>query len=98
MATLIGIERQPRSDIFPVNSIFIGVSLKLLSVQYVLHIQIVAILNTGIELPIAFWDITNTDLKSSELFCKKISASIFSIFKKREIISRTKFFRPSSFY
>jgi len=75
-ATLIGLETQPTTATFPPNSTFIGVSLKLLSVEYVLHTKIADILNNAIELPINFWDITNAELNDFELFSKKISASI----------------------
>ncbi len=50
--TLIGLETQPTSATFPPNSTFIGVSLKLLSVEYVLHTKIADILNTAIKLPV----------------------------------------------
>ena len=75
-ATLIGLETQPTTATFPPNSTFIGVSLKLLSVEYVLHTKIANILNSGIKLPVHFWDITKADLIDFELFRKKISADI----------------------
>lgn len=74
--TLIGLETQPTSATFPPNSTFIGVSLKLLSVEYVLHTKIADILNTAIKLPVNFWDISITDLNDFELFRKNISANI----------------------
>jgi AraC-like DNA-binding protein len=76
IATLIGLETQPTTATFPPHSTFIGVSLKLLSVEYVLHTKIADILNSAIELPINFWDIAKDDLNDFELFRKKISDSI----------------------
>ncbi len=74
--TLIGIETQPSTATYPPNSTFIGVSLKLLSVEYVLHTKIANILNSAIKLSINFWDISSNDLNEFELFSKTISSSI----------------------
>src|SRR6187402_2225987 len=68
--TLIGLETQPTTATFPANSTFIGVSLKLLSVEYVLRTKIADILNSAIKLPVNFWDITRNDLNDFELFQK----------------------------
>lgn len=76
IAKLIGLETQPTTATFPPNSTFIGVSLKLLSVEYVLQTKIADILNSAIKLPINFWDISNTDLNDFEVFRKKVSANI----------------------
>lgn len=76
MGTLIGLETQPTTAIYPPKSVFIGVSLKLLSVEYVLQTKIADILNKAIKLPNNFWGITKNDLIDFEIFRKKISESI----------------------
>jgi AraC-like DNA-binding protein len=76
IGTLIGLETQPTTATYPPQTTFIGVSLKLLSVEYVLQTKIADILNKAIKLPNNFWDITNKDLIDFEIFRKKISTSI----------------------
>lgn len=73
---LIGMETQPTTAIFPPQCTFIGVSLKLLCIEYVLNITIADILNKATKLPDNFWGFTKNDLNDFELFRIKISAKI----------------------
>jgi AraC-like DNA-binding protein len=75
-STLIGLETQPTKAFFPPKCTFIGVSLKLLAVEYILQISIAEILNSAKELPKDFWGITHGDAANFEQFCKKIIAVI----------------------
>ena len=53
-----------------------GVSLKLLSVEYLIDTEISSLIN-GIQLfPNDYWGITENDLVDFELFCDKISKRI----------------------
>ena len=74
--TLIGLETQPSTAFFPAKSTFLGVSLKLLSVEYILNTSISDILNSSKNLPIDFWDFTYDDFKDFEGFCSKMSRKI----------------------
>jgi len=74
--TLIGLETQPTTAFFPPKCSFIGVSLKLLSIEYILHRSIADILNSSINLPTKFWDISPNDLTNFDSFCTKISKKI----------------------
>lgn len=76
IGTLIGIETQPTTATYPPQCTFIGVSLKLLSIEYVLNITIADILNKATKLADNFWGFTNNDLNDFELFRIKISAKI----------------------
>jgi AraC-like DNA-binding protein len=76
IGTIIGIETQPTTASFPPKSIFIGISLKLLSIEYVLHTTIAEILNGARKLPDDFWSITRNDLNNFDSFCNKISNCI----------------------
>ncbi len=76
IGTLIGIETQPTTASFPPKCIFIGMSLKLLSIEYILHTTIAEILNGARKLPNDFWSITSNDLNNFDSFCKKISKGI----------------------
>ena len=76
IGTLIGIETQPTTASFPPKCIFIGISLKLLSIEYVLHTTIAEILNGARKLPNDFWSISRNDINNFECFCDKISKCI----------------------
>ena len=76
IGTLIGIETQPTTASFPSKSIFIGISLKLLSIEYILHTTIAEILNGARKLPNDFWSITSNDINNFDSFCDKISKCI----------------------
>ena len=76
IGTLIGIETQPTTASFPPKSFFIGISLKLLSVEYILHTSIAGILNGARKLPDDFWSVTINDLNNFDSFCNKISKGI----------------------
>jgi AraC-like DNA-binding protein len=74
--TLIGLETQPSTAFFPARSTFLGVSLKLLSVEYILNTSISDILNTAKPLPIDFFDFTYDDFNNFDGFCSKLSNEI----------------------
>jgi AraC-like DNA-binding protein len=76
IGTLIGIETQPTTASFPPKSIFIGISLKLLSIEYILHTTIADIMNGARKLPNDFWSITRNDLSNFDSFCDKTSKCI----------------------
>ena len=76
IGTLIGIETQPTTASFPPKCIFIGISLKLLAIEYVLHTTIAEILNGARKLPDDFWGISSNDLYNFDCFCDKISKYI----------------------
>jgi len=83
IGTLIGIETQPTTASFPPKCIFIGMSLKLLSIEYILHTTIAGILNGARKLPNDFWSITSNDLNNFDSFCKKISKGILEQNKQK---------------
>ena len=73
---LIGLETVPSQHIIDSGTIMFGVSLKLLSVEYLIHTEISSLIN-GIQLfPNDYWGITENDLVDFELFCDKISKRI----------------------
>jgi len=74
--TLIGLETQPSTAFFPARCTFWGVSLKLLSVEYILNTSISDILNTAKDLPIDFWDFTYNDFNNFDGFYSKLSNKI----------------------
>ena len=76
VGTLIGLETQPSTAFFPAKCTFLGISLKLLSVEYLLHTSIADILNNAMDLPQDFWGITQNDLIDFDSFCSKISSHV----------------------
>lgn len=74
--TLIGLETQPTKAFFPPKCTFIGVSLKLLSIEYILQISIADIVNNAKDLPDGFWGITLNDLLDFEIFCNKMTKEL----------------------
>jgi AraC-like DNA-binding protein len=73
---LIGLETVPSQHIIESGTIMLGVSLKLLSVEYLIDTEISSLIN-GIQLlPNDYWGITENDLGNFELFCNKISTRI----------------------
>lgn len=75
-AGLIGIETQPARQLLPAGTIMFGVSLSLLSVEYLLQRDISNLVNRVEILQDNFWDISKNDLTELEHFSKKISNSI----------------------
>lgn len=74
--TLIGLETKPTTAFFPPNCTFIGISFKLLAIEYILKTSIADIINTGKELPDHFWDITVEDTADFGHFCAKVSTAV----------------------
>jgi AraC-like DNA-binding protein len=80
--TLLGLENKPSEILFPPNTVFFSISLKLLSIEYLLGTQIPDLLNHARPLPHGFWGINPDDLKDFEGFCRKVSTKI------KELVSR----------
>ena len=74
--TLIGLETQPSTAFFPAKSTFLGVSLKLLSVEYILNTSISDILNSAKDLPIDFWNFAYDDFNDFDRFCSEMSSKL----------------------
>ncbi|HEY2348083.1 MAG TPA: DUF6597 domain-containing transcriptional factor, partial [Puia sp.] len=77
--TLLGLENKYEETIFPPENIFFGVSLKLLSVEYLLGSPVSNLLNNAKRLPEGFWGIEAVDLNDFDGFCVKVSAKITSL-------------------
>jgi AraC-like DNA-binding protein len=76
IVTLIGLETQPTTAYFPSKCAFFGVSLKLLSIEYLLNTCIADIVNSARKLTTGFWNITHDDLNDFDSFYSKISCQI----------------------
>jgi AraC-like DNA-binding protein len=92
IVTLIGLETQPTTAFFPSKCNFFGVSLKLLSVEYLLNTSIADILNSAKKLPNGFWNITHDDLNDFDGFCSKISNQIKNSIQPKIDIRKQKLF------
>lgn len=79
--TLRGIDTEPQQASIPANSIFFAISFNLLAIEYVLPEKVYSIVNGGVNLPSAFWDITNKDLYDFKQFTEKVSRKMLSLIK-----------------
>lgn len=75
---LIGIENEPSQHRIDPGAVYIGVGLKLLSIEYCLKESIAPIFGKTIPLTSLQHGITKTDLDNFEIFCYKISATLQS--------------------
>lgn len=73
---LLGIENKPTDIRFSPKTISFGISLTLLSIEYLLDTSISKLLNNAQFFPSDFWGITKDDLNNFENFCDKVSAII----------------------
>jgi AraC-like DNA-binding protein len=75
-AILLGLETEATETIFSSNMVVFGVSLKLLSIEYLLKFSIADLLDSVKQLPAGFWGIERQDLNDFESFCVKVSYQI----------------------
>lgn len=79
--TLKGLDIEPEQTTIPVETYYCAVSFKLLAIEYILDEPVQTLLNTGINLPLNFWNIEKADLANFDLFCKKVSEKLISLIK-----------------
>jgi len=77
--SLIGLETAPKFLPKQTVSGFFAISFHPLGAEYILRRSIAGFVNSGIELPVNFWDFTITDLDDFDAFCKKASQTIKSL-------------------
>jgi len=75
---LIGIENEPSQHRIDPGAVYMGIGLKLLSIEYCLKESIAPIFGKVIPLTLLDHDITTVDLDNFERFCHKISATLQS--------------------
>lgn len=75
-STLMGLDREPASTVFPPKTTFFAINLKLLATEYLLHTSISDLVNHARLLPSDFWGITQNDLADFAGFCGKVTAKI----------------------
>jgi AraC-like DNA-binding protein len=78
-SAILGIETIPSSHIFSANTLMFGISLNLLSVEYLLKTNIATLVNSMELLPNNYWDISEKDLTDFDNFSKKVSDKIASL-------------------
>ena len=79
--TLKGLDIEPGHTTIPIKTFYCAVSFKLLAIEYILNEPVQILLNTGINLPLNFWDIERADLANFDLFCNKMSEKLISLIK-----------------
>lgn len=79
--TLRGLDILPGQTSIPANTLFFAISFKLLAIEYLIDEKVHLLLNEGLQLPTDFWEITRSDLKDFNAFCKKMSTKISSLIK-----------------
>lgn len=80
-ATLKGLDTKPEQAVIPSQTVMFAVSFKLLAIEYLLDIKMASLLNQGQRLPFDFLDIRINELADFDVFCKKVSTTLFTLIK-----------------
>lgn len=78
---LKGLDTIPQQTKIPANTVFYSVSFKLLSIEYLLDVDVKSLINGGVFLPDDQWDINSNGLDNFDLFSNKISAALKNLIK-----------------
>lgn len=82
-AMLMGLDSQASQIIFSAKTVIVGISFKLLAMEYILETSITRQLPQ--QLPDDFWDITIHDLDNFENFINKVSEKMHNILKGKKV-------------
>lgn len=77
--TLLGLNNKFEETIFPPKTVFFSISLKLLSVEYLLGSPVSKLVNNAKRLPEEFLGIEPADMNDFDGFCVKVSAKMISL-------------------
>lgn len=90
--TLMGLETKPKPmPKLDIDSFF-AISFNPLALEYILHLSIAEIVNSGLQLPNNFWNIDPDDLDNFEAFCEKTSERIQSLLPEKVDIRKLSLF------
>lgn len=78
---LMGLETEPVKRVFQPKTFLFAISLKLLSIEYLLETDISDIVNKTRRLPVDYWGFSKNDINDFESFCQKATAKINDLLK-----------------
>src|SRR5665213_2009767 len=82
-AMLMGLDSEASQIIFSAKTVIVGISFKLLALEYILETSITRQLPQ--QMPDDFWDISIHDLDNFENFINKVSEKMHNILKGKKV-------------